>query len=614
MSSKGHPPVERRQLLGSAAALCAGAALPAASIAATAASTAGPKVLRVLFPVAETGFDPARISDLYSATVLAHIFESPCQFDYLARPVKLRPRLAVAMPEPSDDFRVWTIRLKPGVFFADDPAFKGQRRELVAADYVYSIKRFADPATKSPNWATVDELRIPGLAALRERAVRDKRPFDYETPIDGLRALDRHTLQITLERPQPRFAEYLTLNQTFAAALAREVVEFYGERIMEHPVGTGPFRLASWRRSSRIVLERNPGYRDERWDADPASGDAEGQAILQRMQGRRLPCVDRVEVSIVEEAQPRWLSFVNRQTDVLPVPPELGLSAMPGGKLAPNLVRQGVQAWRLPTASTQLSFFNMEHPLVGGLAPHQVALRRAVWLALDVQREIDLVYRGMGIPAQSQIAPYSTGYDAAYKSENSDHDPARARALLDLYGWVDRDGDGWRETPDGRPLVLEIATQPDQFSRQRDELMKKNLDAVGIRVVFKPAQWAENLKAARAGKLMFWRVGSNATITDGRSALSRLYGPDAGQANIARFRLPAFDAVYERLTLLPDGPEREAAFLQAKRLAAAYAPYKAHLHQLVDTLAHRWVEGFRRPHFGYEWWSRVDIDPGKLGG
>jgi ABC-type transport system substrate-binding protein len=595
--------VRRRDALALTAAAAA-----APVLGQTPAGGAAPKVLRVVFPVAETGFDPARISDVYSATVNTHIFESLYVFDYLARPVKLKARVAAGMPETSADHRVWTFRIRPGIFYSDDPAFNGTRRELVAQDQVYSLKRFADPANTSPNWPSVAEWRVVGLAAQRERALKDKKPFDYDAPVEGLRVLDRHTLQITLERPMPRFAENFTLAQTAGALVAREVVEFYGDKIMEHPVGTGPFRLASWRRSSRIVLERNPNFRDERWDAEPAAGDAEGQAILRRMQGRPVPCVDRVEVSIVEEAQPRWLSFVNGQCDLLPVPQEFGPTAMPGGKLAPNLVKLGVQAWRLMTATTQLSFFNMEHPVVGGNAPHQVALRRAVFLSMDLQREIDLVFRGMGIPAQSQIPPYCSGYDPAYKSENSDHDPARARALLDLYGWVDRDGDGWRETPDGQPLVIECATQPDQLSRQRDELLKKSLDAIGVRVLFKPAKWPENLKAARAGKLMFWRVGSTSTLTDGQSAMSRLYGPDAGQSNIARFRLQAFDEVYERLTTLPDGPQREALFLQAKRLATAYAPYKSHTHQLVDVVAQAHVQGFRRPHFGYEWWHRVDID------
>ena len=601
--------MKRRDTLALGAATGAALSLPGLALA-TAPSGASPasvKVLRIVFPVAETGFDPVRLSDVYSVTVTGHIFEAPYEFDHLARPVKLRPRLAAGMPEPSADFRVWTVRLKPGTFFADDPAFKGVKRELTAQDFVYTWKRFADPANKSPNWSSVEEHKIVGLGALRKKALDEKKPFDYDSEVVGLRAPDRYTLQLTLQDPRPRFAENLAISATFGA-VAREVVEFYGDKIVEHPVGTGPFRLAAWRRSSQIVLERNPNYRERLWSAEPAPDDAEGQAILQRMQGRRLPLVDRVEVQIIEEAQPRWLSFLNAQIDIVAVPQEFVPVAMPGGKLAPHLAKKGVQGWRVLIPSTQLSFFNMDHPVVGGLEPHKVALRRAVWLAIDVEREVRLAYRGSAIPAQSLINPGTTGYDAGFKSENSEYNPAKSKALLDMYGYVDRDGDGWREQPNGEPLLIEWSSQPDQLSRQFDELMKKSLDAIGIRVVFKPAKWPENLKAARNGKLMAWRVGSSATQTDGQQILVRLYGPQTGQGNIARFKLKAFDEVYDQLTALPDGPERLALFDVAKRMAIAYAPYKVHVHQFVDVLAQPWISGYRRPMFWYDFWHLVDVD------
>jgi ABC-type transport system substrate-binding protein len=597
--------MKRREGLALAGALSAGWALP--GVARAAETPADAKVLRVVFPVAETGFDPVRLSDVYSLTLTGHIFEAPYGYDHLARPVKIIPRLAVGLPEHSADHREWTVRLRPGTFFAEDPAFKGVRRELTAQDFVYSWKRFADPRNKSPTWTFVDSFKVQGLAALREKALKGQVPFDYDREIEGLRALDRYTLQFKLEEPRPRFIEVLALGNTMGA-VAREVVEFYGDKATEHPVGTGPFRLAQWRRSSLIVLERNPGYREVLWDADPAPDDAEGQAIKRRLQGRRTPLVDRVEVSIIEEAQPRWLSFLNGQIDHLVVPQEFATLAMPGGKVAPNLARRGIQGWKVLVPTTQLSFFNMEHPVVGGLAPHQVAFRRAVWLAMDVDREIRLAYRGLAMPAQSMISPFTSGYKADFKSEASDHDPARARALLDLYGWIDRNGDGWREQPDGQPLLLEWASQPEGLSRQFDELTKKCLDAIGVRVVFKPAKWPENLKAARAGKLMAWRVGGSASTTDGQDSLRRLYGPEAGQGNLARFKLQAFDELFDRLTPLPDGPEREALFDKAKRLAIAYAPYKAHVHQSVDVLAHPCVDGYRRPLFWYDWWHLVDLD------
>jgi ABC-type transport system substrate-binding protein len=516
--------------------------------------------------------------------------------------------VALGLPEHSADHRVWTVRLRPGVYFGDDPAFKGARRELVAQDFVYTLKRFADPANKSQNWPSTAEFRILGLNELRDKALKDKAPFDYDTEIEGLRALDRHTLQITLGRARPRFAESLANSSTYGA-VAREVVEFYGDKIMEHPVGTGPFRLASWRRSSQIVLERNPGYRQPAWEATPATGDAEGQAYVKQLQGRTLPLVDRVEVSIIEEAQPRWLSFLNRQIDLVAVPQEFSAQALPGGKLAPHLARKGIQGWRFTTPATQFTFFNMEHPVVGGYTPEKVALRRAIFLAYDVQREIDQVYRGAGVRAQSMINPLGSGYDPNFRSDAATYSPPRAKALLDLYGYTDRDGDGWRELPDGQPLVLECTTQPEGLSRQLDELWKKALDAVGIKVVFKPAKWPENLKAARAGKVMMWRLGTTATASDGQQVLQRLFGPEKGQANIARFELKAFDEVFNRLTVLEDGPERNALFAQAKRLMVAWAPYRAHVHPYADVVAQPWLVGYRRPVFWYDWWHQVDILP-----
>ncbi|MDQ3188128.1 MAG: ABC transporter substrate-binding protein, partial [Pseudomonadota bacterium] len=212
------------------------------------------KVFRWAFNAAETGFDPAQISDLYSNYVVANIFEAPLQYDFLARPAVLKPRTAAAMPEISSDFRTMTVRIRSGIFFQEDAAFNGKRRELVAADYVYQLKRVADPRWKSPLWPTVESAKVLGLAELRKEA-QPSRSFDYDREIDGARVLDRFTFQIRLAEPSPRFYENLSDARVFGA-VAREVVEAYPNDIMGHPVGTGPFRLAQWKRSSRIVLER----------------------------------------------------------------------------------------------------------------------------------------------------------------------------------------------------------------------------------------------------------------------------------------------------------------------------------------------------------------------
>ena len=163
-----------------------------------------------------------------------------------------------------------------------------------------------------------------------------------------------------------------------------------------------------------------------------------------------MPMVDRVEIAVIEEPQPRWLAFLSDEQDVVErIPDQFCEQALPNNKLAPNLAKRGIQMVRYQRNDVSVSYFAMEHPVVGGYTPDKVALRRAIALAVDVEREIRLARYGQAIPAQSHVAPQVWGYDPAFKSEMSEFDRAKARALLDLYGYVDRDGDGWREQPDG---------------------------------------------------------------------------------------------------------------------------------------------------------------------
>ncbi len=323
--------------------------------------------------------------------------------------------------------------------------------------------------------------------------------------------------------------------------------------------------------------------------------------------------LDRVEISIIEETQPRWLSFLNRQSDFLErLPAEFSEIAIPNDELAPNLRRQGVQMDRGAAGRRDAGLAVQPGPSGDRRLRRRdkVALRRAIGLAYNAPDEIRLIRKNQAVPAQGPIAPLTFGYRPDIKTEMSDHDPARAKALLDLYGYLDRDGDGWRDQPDGTPLVLEYATQPDQLSRQSVELWDKSMKAVGIRMVFKAAKWPENLKASRAGKLMMWGVAWAAGSPDGDTFLALGYGPNKGQANHARFDLPAFNELYIRQNKMPDGPERERVMLEATRLMVAYMPYKFSSHRIATDLMQPWVIGYRRNPFVREFWKYVDVDAG----
>jgi ABC-type transport system substrate-binding protein len=586
--------------------IAASGVLPAAALAQP-ARTAGRKVLRLPLVTPETVFDPVQLnSDASTSTIISHIFEAPLAYDYLARPARLVLATAAAMPEVSSDAKVFTVRLSPGIFFADDPAFKGKPRELTAADYAYAIKRFYDPKYNSGDLYIFETLKLPGLGALRERALKDRsKPFDYDSEVEGLKVLDRYTLRITLGVANPRFLHILA-DPSYCGAVAREVVQHYGDEIGAHPVGTGAFRLKSWRRASRVVLERSPGWRGSTYQGTPAD-EPLAREIAAQLAGKTLPLVDEIVLDVVEEDQPRWLSFLNGQYAWLALPGPYASVAAPNGELAPYLARRGVRLQKSLRPDMGMSFFYMEHPLVGGYTPDKVALRRAVALAFDGDAYIRRVLGGLAIPAQSVVAPFTSGYDPAYKSEMSDYDPARAKALLDLYGYIDRNGDGWREQPDGAPLVLQMATQSDQRSRTSNELWRRCMSAVGLRMEFEVATWPELLKRSRAGTLMMWGYAWGATSPDGGYFLSTAYGPNASESNDPRFKLAAYDRLYERVLSMPDGAEREAVMRQAKDMLVAYMPYKSHSHRIALDLVQPGTQHYWRHPFMRDIWRFVDV-------
>lgn len=584
------------------------------AIAPALAQTAAPppeKVLRYAFPVAETGFDPPQLSDLYSRIITANIFDALYGYDYLSRPARIKPNLAQGMPAVSADFRTYTVTLRRGIHFADDPAFGGRKREVTAQDVVYTYKRIFDPKTKSPSLSGLQEEKILGMDDLRRKAQANG-SFDYDTEIEGLRALDRYTVQFRLEQPRPRFIHTLS-DPGILGIMAREVVEKYGDQIMEHPVGTGAFMLAEWQRSSRITLVRNPNYREEFYDEQPDPKDPESVAIAARMKGKRLPLLDKVVVSIIDEPQPRWLSFLNGEHDLMErLPQNFATHAIPNNKLAPNLARRGIQMERVPLSDITMFFFRMDHPLVGGYTPEKVALRRAINLAYNSEEEVRLPRRGQAIVAQGFVMPNTGSFDPQFRSEMGTHDRARAVALLDMFGYVDRDGDGWRDQPDGQPLVLEYETLGTADYRELDEVLKKNLDAVGIRIVFRIGKWPEQLKAARAGKLMMWGVGLSASSPDSGPVLERGYSKAWGQGNLARFSNKQFDELYQKQSQMPDGPERDKVIQDAVRILVAYMPYKVRTHRIGTDLMQPWLVGYKRHPNAREFWRYVDVDTAKL--
>jgi len=577
------------------------------AVPARAATWADPaKTLRTVFEIDVTGFDPAATQDLYSNTTQARIFEALYAWDYLARPYRYVPALAADMPEVSPDGKTWTIRIKRGVYFSADPAFAAGKRELTAADVVYSWKRLMDPRVRSPS-ADLVRGKLVGLDAAEEKA-RTTGRFDYDTEIEGLRAVDRFTLQLKLTEPDFTLLSYL--DSPAMRIVAREVIEKYadaGGRAMDHPVGTNAYRLRDWQRGRKVVLEANPDFREVYFPEAPPGSDAATRAVAAAMKGKRLPQIGIVEVSIVEEANPLLLMFDRGELDIINVPRELGPRVVDGeGKLLPAYAKRGVDLQRATEIAVAYTYFNMEDPVLGGYTPDKIALRRAICSAYNSDEEVRVLRNGQGRRATQPIPPDVSGHVPGFDGF-SGYDPKLARALLDRFGYRDRDGDGFREMPDGKPLVIRMASTPDQTSRQYDELWQRGLNAVGVKVEFVIQKWPDHFKAARAGQVQVWALGLTSGVAD--YYMQNFYGPSAGEANLGRFHNAEFDAMFRQSRKTEDDRERVKLYKKMTEIVAAYAPWCPHAFRISSTAVAAWVEGYRKNvYYAYPPWQYLDID------
>ena len=564
------------------------------------------KTLHVAFTTPESGIDPQAVSDAYSFYLCNAIFDPLYTYDYFARPVRIVPNTADGMPQITDDGRTYTIKVRPGIYFADDPVFKGKKRELVAADYVYSIKRIFDPKVRS-YWIYLFENNLAGLDDVLARA-RKSGSLDYDAPIEGLRALDRYTLRIRFKKPDYVFQWWLTFDGL--SAVAREVVDAYKDesnRVMDHPVGTAAYRLKDWTRGQKIVLEANPDFRSETYPAPSVLAEPADAAIARQNAGKKLPIAQRVEINVIEEAQPRLLTFDRGELDYFELPAAVATNVLADGALRPDFAKRGVALHRQIEPAIDFTFFNLDNPVVGGYTTDRIALRRAISMGFDRDADIKLIANGQAIAATQLVPPPVYGYDPSMLARNG-YDPMAARALLDKFGYKVKDADGYRLTPDGKPLTLIKASATTAVDRTRDELWKRSMDAIGVRITFLKQKWPELNKMSEAGQLMMWNLAWISSVPDGDSFFSVLYSKNIGTLNDARFRLPEYDRLYEESRRWPNGPEREAAYRKMNDLVQSYAPWVLGDYPYGNVLAQPWLKGYKFNPYLRNQWKYYDVE------
>jgi ABC-type transport system substrate-binding protein len=571
-------------------------------LGAAAAQAADPnKILRVAFEAPDDGFDPVKTTNLYSGWVNEAIFENLLTYDYLARPARLMPMTAEAMPEVSDGGKTFTFRIRKGIYFTPDPAFKGERRELTAQDYVYTLKRLLDPVNRSPS-ASMIEGKIVGLDAYAAQAKKTGK-YDYDTPIAGLETPDRYTLRIRLNQSDYNFL-YVTAYHSLAA-VAREVIDAYGLQSRAHPVGTGPYMLKEYVPRSKIVLEANPDYRGYIWDFK-SSGDAWDEQLVRDMKGKKMPQVGRVEVSIIEEEQSLWLAFQGGQLDYDKLPQIAAPTVLDGTKLKPEFAQQNIVLYRVTEPEIIYTIFNLRDPVVGGYTPEKIALRRAITMSYNIKEEIGVIRKNQAMKAEMPVPPGVVGHDPNYRS-SIPYDIDLANRLLDHFGYK-RGSDGYRNFPDGKTLRVDMALEPDSVHRQYGELWKRGLDQIGVRLNITFSNFADNMKAATECKLAMWSSAWHADFPEGENFLQLLYGPNSGQGNHSCYQSAAFDALYKEYVATPPGPERNRLAGEMSRQMEADTPWALESSRFRNWLVRPWVKGFKKHPFLQSDWQFVDVE------
>jgi oligopeptide transport system substrate-binding protein len=527
----------------------------------TVADDTGLKIYRHSMDQSPTSLDPAQAANVYANFIVLNAYDTLFSYKYLARPYVLKTNLAAGWPDISDDGLTYTIRIKPGVRFIDDPSFEGgQGRELIAEDFVYSLKRQFDPATR-PQGAWLWAGRIAGLDEWKEAG------SDYRADIAGLEAIDRHTIVIRLLRPYPQLLNTLALG--FSSIVPREAVEFYGKEFAVHPVGSGPFKVVSYD-TSKVVFDKNPDFRQEPVDLefegfDPASQAATG---VEKIDGRAPPFIDRLEISFIKETSARWNSFTKGSEIQFSTIPNEQVDRVLASKNPVVLKPEFAEKYHVYSgleAGFVFSTFNMDFPEFGyhpdpERAERNKALRCAIIKSVSWEQRNESFYVGLGRKFPGIIVPVVPEFDPDLSLESVTRDLDGARRLLAEHGW----------NADNLPELV-YGTTSSVTSRLFYEQFRAWLKELGYppeKIILKQyATFGDISKAWKESQLPLISKGWGLDYPDAENTLQLFYGPNAAPgSNDGNYRNPEYDRLYEQTSTMLPSPERTELYRRMNRM------------------------------------------------
>jgi ABC-type transport system substrate-binding protein len=639
-------------------------------------SACGDVTLNNPYPAAEDGantlyssfserpkhLDPVQAYSSNEVVFTGQIYEPPLQYHYLKRPYTLEPLTITEVPVPvyldadgavlPDDadsariaYSVYEFHLRPGILYQPHPAFArdadGQARylslsaealdgidklsdfaesgtrELVAADYVYEIKRLAHPHVHSPIYGLMSEY-IVGLkdyaATLREAdsaaGEADGNAYiDLERyPLEGAQVIDRYTWRVKLHGTYPQLLYWMAM--PFFAPIPPEADRFYSQPGMTernitldwYPVGTGPYMLTVNNPNLQMVLQRNPNFHGETY---PAEGNDEARrAGLLADAGKPIPFIDRVVYSLEQESIPYWNKFLQGYYDVSGIASDSfdqAISIGAGGEasLTAPMQAKGIELVTAVASSNWYMGFNMLDPVVGGYSARARNLRLALSIAIDYEEYIAIFLNGRGIPAQGPLPPGIFGYrDGAaginslvyeFRDGQARRKPiAAARALLIEAGYPNG-----HDAQTGEPLVLYFDTMASgPGSKSRLDWYRKQLAKLDIQLVVRDTDYNRFQEKMLKGTAQLFEWGWNADYPDPENFMFLLYGPNAKKdkngENASNYDNPGFNVLFDRMKTMPNGPARQAVIDRMLEIVRHDAPWIWGFNPKDFVLHHAW--------------------------
>ena len=566
-------------------------------------------VIHSILPAKIGTLDPGNIETFYELIVAGQIFETLYGYHYLKRPYEVVPLLADGMPQISDDMQTYTIKIKKGVYFQDDLCFgfppgggpqagpatarpfaeTSYGRELIASDFIYSLKRVANIKNRSKNW-WIFEDKIAGLDEFREysKTCRSEKDVDYSRPVEGLQASDNYTLIIKLKKPWPQLIYILTYQPI---ATAKEAVDYYGKDVINHPVGTGPFMLKTWHRGSYIDLVRNPNFRKDYYPPEGQVQDAENGLLDDA--GKPMPFVDRIIFRIIQEDQPRWFLFLRGQIDNIIIPKDNFRQAIePSVGLTPAMTRRNIHLKTFRQPGTNYIGFNMEDKILGANKP----LREAISFALDRAKYIELFWNNRDEVANGLIPPIMSSYNPDVTKTGQRYDPQNARQLVQQAKKIYAPDQVGGKIP---ALTLTMAGT-DTMSRQIGQFWQRCFKDVGLDVELEHLDLATFLNKIRTKSAQMFYCLWTADYPDAESFLQLFYSKNVSPGiNCFNYKNPQFDKLYERACCMPDCPQRSLIYRQAENIIIADCPAAFINHPVAYMLHHDWLGNYKPHAFQY---------------